>query len=237
MWTYSNSTSWKSLNDNEKNILNEIFNEINIKNEKAWKKQADDIFNALTTSVKMIPCGEDLGVNIDCVPSTMLNHQILGLRVLRWCRDWNKQNKPYIDFKNYTKLSVTTTSVHDSSTIRQWWDEEKDSVKEFIKSSHSEFGINNDSSEINSYQIEEKARELAQKPFSDEIAKIIMKISNETSSIWSISPLQDYLYSNKDLWLEKSQDERINIPGTVTKFNWTYRIPIDLENLKIYRLK
>jgi 4-alpha-glucanotransferase len=237
MWTYSNSTSWKSLNDNEKIILNEIFNEINIKNEKAWKKQADDIFNALTTSVKMIPCGEDLGVNIDCVPSTMLNHQILGLRVLRWCRDWNKQNQPYIDFKNYTKLSVTTTSVHDSSTIRQWWDEEKDSVKEFIKSSHSEFGINNDSSEINSYQIEEKARELAQKPFSDEIAKIIMKISNETSSIWSISPLQDYLYSNKDLWLEKSQDERINIPGTVTKFNWTYRIPIDLENLKIYRLK
>ena len=43
--------------------------------------------------------------------------------------------------------------------------------------------------------------------------------------------LQDFLYMDKSLWLEKSADERINVPGTVTQFNWTYRLPCTLEEL------
>ena len=40
-----------------------------------------------------------------------------------------------------------------------------------------------------------------------------------------------FLYLNKKYWLENCQDERINIPGTVTKFNWTYRMPVSIETL------
>ena len=36
---------------------------------------------------------------------------------------------------------------------------------------------------------------------------------------------------DKALWLEKAEDERINVPGTVTQFNWTYRMPCSLEEL------
>ena len=36
---------------------------------------------------------------------------------------------------------------------------------------------------------------------------------------------------NKEYWLESAEDERINIPGTVTKFNWTYRLPATVETL------
>ena len=36
---------------------------------------------------------------------------------------------------------------------------------------------------------------------------------------------------NKAYWLADGSDERINIPGTVTKFNWTYRLPASLEDL------
>lgn len=237
LWTYSSSTSWKSLNQFEHSILQELFTELDGKNVKNWKKQADDIFSSLIPSVKMIPCGEDLGVNIECVPKTMIEHGILGLRVLRWCRDWGKQNQPYQNFDDYTKLSVTTTSVHDSSTIRQWWNDEKDSVKEFIKASYPAFGIELNQNENFENALEEKAYNLSRTDFTPEISEIIMKISNETSSIWSISPLQDYLYSNKSLWLERPEDERINIPGTVTKFNWTYRIPTELENLTIHRIQ
>ena len=68
----------------------------------------------------MIPCGEDLGVNIECVPKVMEKHDILGLRVVRWCRDWEKHGQPYVVFKDYTPLSVTKPSIKDSSTIRQW---------------------------------------------------------------------------------------------------------------------
>ena len=36
---------------------------------------------------------------------------------------------------------------------------------------------------------------------------------------------------DKSLWLDKARDERINVPGTVTEFNWTYRLPCTLEDL------
>jgi len=191
LWTYSRSTSWQTLNDAEKKSLQDLFDAINDKNEKLWKKQADDIFTAITSDIKMIPCGEDLGVGIECVPKTMAQHNILGLRVIRWCREWSKEGQPYIPFEDYTPLSVTTTSVHDSSTIRGWWEEE----------------------------------------FTPEIAEKILKDGATSASMWYVNPLQDYLYMNKKYWLENADDERINVPGSVNSFNWTYRIPCSIEEL------
>lgn len=229
MWTYSKSTSWQSLNDTEKTQLSELFDNLNTKNVKVWKKQSEEILSALTEAVNMVPCGEDLGVGIECVPQVMQKKNILGLRVVRWSRIWDKEGQPYVDAKDYTPLSVTTTSVHDSSTIRQWWEEEKDSVKAFIKANAPAFGILGDMCDENQLKLE--IERIAAEPFSPEAAKIIMSVSAHTASIWNISPLQDYLYINKKYWLEKAEDERINVPGTVTTFNWTYRIPTSLENL------
>lgn len=223
LWTYNRSTSWQSLNELEKTTLEEMFDQLNLKNEKMWRKQSDEILGTLTKSVNMVPCGEDLGVGIACVPETMEKHDILGLRVVRWCRSWEKEGQPYVPAKDYTPLSVTTTSVHDSSTIRQWWQEEKDSVKAFIRANTEAFGI----TEIN----EDLINQIAIQDFSPETAQIIMECSGKTASCWYISPLQDFLYMNQKYWLENAADERINIPGTVTKFNWTYRLPASLEEL------
>ena len=223
LWTYKQSTSWESLNDNEKEKLTELFDELDKKNEKAWAKQANDIFQAITKAVDMVPCGEDLGVNISCIPVTMKKHNILGLRVVRWCRNWDKDGMPYVPFKDYEPLSVTTTAVHDSSTIRQWWEDEKESVKAFIKENYKAYSL----TEVD----DNKISEIANKPFTSELAEIFMKVSSETSSAWYINPLQDYLYMNEKYWLSNSKDERINIPGTVTKFNWTYRLPVSVEEL------
>ena len=215
LWTYGKSTSWGTLNDQEKSSLLACFDDLNSKNEKLWKKQADEIFAAITSAVKMIPCGEDLGVNIECVPKTMAAHNILGLRVVRWCRKWNEPGQPYVPFADYTPLSVTTTSVHDSSTIREWWETEKDSVRAFISANPDVFAPG--------------TTEAAE--FSPEIAEAVIKASATSASQWFIPPLQDFLYMDKSLWLEKASDERINIPGTVTEFNWTYRLPCSLEEL------
>ena len=222
LWTYKKSTSWESLNDQEKTKLEELFATIDKKNEKNWAKQADEIFTALTGAVDMVPCGEDLGVSIACVPEVMAKHNILGLRVVRWCRMWDKEGQPYVSFPDYTPLSVTTTSVHDSSTIRQWWGDEKDSVKAFIRANAEAFGIQ---------EADSKVDQMADQQFSPEIATIVMKTAGASASYWHISPLQDFLYMNKEYWLENPEDERINIPGTVTKFNWTYRLPATVETL------
>ena len=228
LWTYSRSTSWQTLNDDEKNKLLGVFENLNSKNEKLWAKQADEIFTAITKDLDMIPCGEDLGVNIECVPKVMEKHDILGLRVVRWCRDWEKPGQPYVDFKDYTPLSVTTTSVHDSSTIRQWWEDEKDSAKAFVFANPAYFGIKADLSDS---VLEQKSMEIAQKDFSTEIAHAIMHASFSSASLWNISPLQDYLYMEEKYWLSDAKDERINIPGTVSSFNWTYRLPASVETI------
>jgi 4-alpha-glucanotransferase len=184
----------------------------------------------------MIPCGEDLGVSIECVPKTMEAHKILGLRVVRWCREWSKPGQPYVPFAAYTPLSVTTTSVHDSSTIREWWETEKESVKAFILQNGDAFGIETGAKDgplftASKEEIEPKATAIALSDFTPEIAESILKASSTSASQWFIPPLQDFLYMSKNLWLEKASDERINIPGTVTAFNWTYRLPCTVEEL------
>ena len=98
LWTYTDSTSWKSLNQNEKNILQDLFDKAGRKNEKLWQKQAEEIFEAIIKSTKMIPCGEDLGVNIKCIPKVMKKYDILGLRVVRWCRNWSEAGQPFVPF-------------------------------------------------------------------------------------------------------------------------------------------
>lgn len=221
IWTYGNSTSWKTLNEKEKKSLLDLFDSIHQKDEKLWKKQANEIFEAISKPLNMIPCGEDLGVNIECVPKIMKKNEILGLRVVRWCREWEKSGKPYISFQNYEPLSVTTTSVHDSSTIRQWWNEEK---------SEKNDGKENEFCSVREL-ISEENQTFKNADFSPEIAFSIMKKCSETSSDWYICPLQDYLYMNKKYWLKNAEEERINVPGTVNKFNWTYRIPVSLEDL------
>lgn len=207
MWNYAESTAWGTLNPAEKEALTDLFDAIAKKNEKLWTKQAEEIFGAITSEVKMIPCGEDLGVGIKCVPSTMKKHNILSLKVVRWNRYWEKPEQPYIAFEDYPEVSVCTTSVHDSSTLRQWWEDEE-GVCFFDET-----------------EMEEKEE------FTPEVAQKILSECASCKSKWFIPPLQDFLYMNKKYWLENPEDERINVPGSVNKFNWTYRMPASIETL------
>ncbi|MBO7613786.1 MAG: 4-alpha-glucanotransferase, partial [Treponema sp.] len=137
---------------------------------------------------------------------------------------------------DYTPLSVTTTSVHDSSTLRQWWEDEKESVKAFVMANAECFGIETGAEDGPLFtapreEIEKKAEAVAKEAFTPELAEELLKASATSASQWFIPPLQDFLYMDKSLWLDKASDERINVPGTVTEFNWTYRLPCTLEEL------
>ena len=58
-----------------------------------------------------------------------------------------------------------------------------------------------------------------------------MEAAAASESLWAIHPLQDFLYLQKKYWLSDAKDERVNVPGEVTEFNWTYRIPASVEEL------
>lgn len=229
LWTYTNTTSWKSLNDGEKQKLKGLFDKVKAEEEKLWEKQAGEILGALTSQVKMTPCGEDLGANLECLPRVMAANGILSLKVVRWCRNWQAQGSPYVPFAEYPILSVATTSVHDSPTLREWWESDADSRNAFISSldippnggtrepSHKEaFG-------------EKSAQELA--AFTPSAAECILRAVAGAQSMWCIHPLQDWLYMKGDCWRPNAADERVNVPGQVSAFNWTYRMPLSIEDL------
>ena len=49
----------------------------------------------------MIPCAEDLGVNLPVMPEVLKKLDILSLKVIRWTRQWEKDGQPYIPFAEY----------------------------------------------------------------------------------------------------------------------------------------
>lgn len=224
VWTYYDSNAWKSLNDGEKAALKNLIDAKEIEQNKLWEVQSDEILAALTNSVKMIPCGEDLGANLPCLPGVMQKNGILALRVNRWSRKWSEPGKPYIPLSELPCLSVTTTSVHDSTTVRQWWQEDREGSSLFVRTNPWAFGVDGfDQAKIN---------EIANAPFSPEIAQSYLKGVATSNSVWVINPLQDYIAMEKKYWLADANAERVNVPGSVNEFNWTYRMPCSVEDLE-----
>jgi 4-alpha-glucanotransferase len=151
----------------------------------------------------MLPCAEDLGAVPDCVPTTLRSLGILGLRVLRWTRDWTQPEQPYVPFAEYPALSVCTPSVHDSSTLREWWEKEADQqqVADFIG-----------------------APSLG-KLYNPGIARALLHAVAGAASVYRVFQIQDLLQLSPRWYAKDAASERINIPGTASEFNWTWRLP------------
>ena len=210
-WCHTESASWKSLSDEEREKLSQLIAEKQRKMEKLWEKQAKELLQELVSSVDMTACAEDLGANPPSVPKVMKSLNILGLRVLRWTRDWYTDGQPYIAPEKYPQLSVAASSVHDSSTIRGWWLNEN-AGKDFIRDFGAEKNISPD-------------------VFTPETAEYILKKLALAKSSFCIHPFQDFLYLSSEYYDKNPDDERINIPGSISEFNWTYRIPRTVEAL------
>ena len=211
MWTFTSSTSWNSLRENEKLDLLDLFKTKQKNMEELWSEHAHRLLLEITSCTPMIPCAEDLGAMPECVPEVLNLLNIMGLRVVRWCRKWEEENQPFVPLNKYDRLSVTTTSVHDSSTLRQWWLYDADAEKFLIGKKVPEYvmpGI-----------------------YTPKIAKYLLKETAKSKSLWCIHPIQDYLAMSTRYYSDNPEDERINIPGTVTAFNWTYRLPVTLDKL------
>jgi len=124
VWYFRNSKAYNSLSDNEKRRLEDMLEAHSAKSEKTWEAQGKKLLSVLVESSPMLPCAEDLGAVPNCVPKVLTQLKILGLRVVRWFREWGRDGQPYIPFEEYPELSVCTPAVHDSSTVREWWERE-----------------------------------------------------------------------------------------------------------------
>lgn len=173
-----------------------------------WKKEGLKKLAPLKHATNMLICGEDLGMVPVCVPEVMRQLGILSLEIQRMPKDnaqefFNPHHAPY--------LSVVTPSTHDMSTIRGWWEEDRDRTQRFYNNEMGQPG--------------------AAPAFCESwISKVILLQHLYSPAIWSIFQLQDLLGMDEEIRTQDPEDERINIPAD-PKHYWRYRMNLYLEDL------
>jgi 4-alpha-glucanotransferase len=149
------------------------------------------------------------------VPRVLGELGILGLRVLRWTRDWGRPGQPYVELSDYPRLTVACPSVHDSSSLREWWEREADRGQVWAFVSRS-LGKNLGSAP-------EKASPAA-------VSAILQALARSGSAI-VVYPIQDLLALGESWRPADPSLERVNVPGTSNEWNWGWRLPAAIEEI------
>lgn len=173
-----------------------------------WKKEALHKLPQLKESTNMLICGEDLGMVPHCVPEVMNQLGILSLEIQRMPKDVMKE---FFHPNDAPYLSVITPSTHDMSTIRGWWEENRERTQRFYNNILGQWG---------------------DAPYFCEswINRAIVLQHLYSPAMWSIFQLQDILGMSENLRREKPQEERINDPANPRNY-WRYRMHLTLEEL------
>ncbi len=173
-----------------------------------WFREAMHKLPQLKAATNMLVCGEDLGMVPHCVPDVMQQLGILSLEIQRMPKDPQKEffhpdDAPY--------MSVITPSTHDMSTIRGWWEENRERTQHFYNSVMEQWGE-------------------APQYCESWINRAIILQHLYSPAMWSIFQLQDILGMSETLRRPNPQDERINNPANPKNY-WQYRMHLNLEDL------
>ena len=206
---FHNTNSYLNLRAEIRWALDELYIEFFYhRHEDYWKNQAESILPALMESTDMLICGEDLGMVPDCVPGVMRKLGILSLEIQRMPKDPNFEfahpaDAPY--------LYVCSTSTHDMSTLRGWWEEDRVHSERFFRLVMGQKG------DFPHYM----------EPW---VARDILNMHLYSPAMWAIFPIQDLLAMDGKLRWDNTEGERINIPA-IAQHYWRYRMHLKLEDL------
>ena len=201
--------SYNELKDYQKDNINRLYDEYFYhRNETLWKEEALKKLPKIIEASDMLVCGEDLGMVPACVKDVMQQLNILSLEVQRMPKN---PCDTFVNPKENPYLSVDTTSTHDMSTIRGWWEENGEVTNRFYREmlGHHEGA-----------------------PYFAEpwVCKEIIEQHLNSSSMWVIIPIQDYIAMDGDFRWDATQREQINIPAN-SRHHWCYKMHQSLESL------
>ncbi|MGH7976657.1 MAG: 4-alpha-glucanotransferase [Limisphaerales bacterium] len=176
--------------------------------EEFWRREGLQKLPALKRVTNMLICGEDLGMVPACVPEVMRQLGLLSLEIQRMPKTLGAEfsrpaDAPY--------LSVVTPGTHDMSTIRGWWEEDKNVTRKFF---NRELGLTGDVPEH----------------CGAALNKMIVAQHLASPAMWSIFQLQDLLGMDEQLQRKDIAAERINVPSNPKNY-WCYRMHLTLEEL------
>ncbi|MBF0553086.1 MAG: 4-alpha-glucanotransferase [Nitrospirae bacterium] len=213
-WYYYRTMTFNNMTDDERRRLRELVEANNGAQDDLWRQNGNKLLSMMCETTDMLVCAEDLGAVPSCVAEVLEGLSTLGLKVERWVREYNKQDSPYIDTNSYPRLSICSPSVHDTSTLRGWWEEANWDRTHY----YNTIGM---AGECHKYLTTELAE------------KIIRRNLNANSTI-TIFLFQDLLSLHYNLRTKDHEQERINVPGTVGLKNWAYRMKDNIEGIINY---
>lgn len=198
-----------SLNDSDKAAFNRLYDQYYYhRHNEFWRDQAMKKLPQLTSSTRMLVCGEDLGMVPDSVPWVMNDLQILSLEIQRMPKN------PAYEFgalNEYPYRSVCTISTHDMSTLRGWWKEDAQQTQRYYNYILGHYGA-------------------APEEATASICEEVVRQHLYSHSLLAILTFQDWL-SIDDKWRNPSiEAERINVPANPRHY-WRYRMHLTLEEL------
>ncbi len=203
------SFAYRCLQDYERWCFDQLYNDFFYRRHNDfWYGKAMWKLPQLIESTSMLCCAEDLGMIPACVPAVMSQLQILSLEIQRMPKDPGATFGNTWDFPYH---SVCTTSTHDMSGIRGWWEEDHGKSQKFFNNVLNERGT---------------------APYFAEpwVCEKIVDMHLKSPAMLCILPLQDWLAMDGDLRREKPDEERINVPAN-SRHYWKYRMHLTLEEL------
>lgn len=205
-----NTESYNSLDNSLKSAYNDLYNDFFYHRHNGfWKECAMRKLPALLDSTGMLACGEDLGMIPACVPEVMKDLRILSLEIQRMPKS---PEKTFDDPATYPYLSVCATGTHDTSTLRGWWEENREMSERFFH---------------------EILRCEGTAPFYCEpwVCERIVGQHLASPSMLCVLPLQDWMSIDGEVRYQGDpKDERINIPAIPNHY-WRWRMHLSLEDL------
>ena len=206
----THTSSFRELDLNTKEQLLKIYNEFYYRrHNEFWYHKGMEKLPEIMSASNMLVCGEDLGMVPECVPPVMDRLNILSLEIQRMPKDPKKRfahpaDAPY--------LSVCTSSTHDMSTIRGWWEEDREQTQAFHNQMLGNGGL---------------------APYFAEpwICRQIINQHLYSPAMWVTLPIQDYIAIDGHLRWNETQEEQINHPANV-RHKWRYRMFQSIDDLK-----
>lgn len=204
------TSSYAELPDDQwKSALHRLHEDyMHKRQDELWKRNGLERLPMMKSASDMLVCGEDLGMIPNCVPSVMTETGILSLAVQRMPAGDEEIGNP----AEYKYECVATTSSHDTSTFRGWWEEIPDDMRARYWHAH----------------MHRDGTPPAQ--CTAEIVEWAVTDHLKCPAMWTIFPVQDLLGMDAKLRRSDVKAEQINDPSNPDHV-WNFRLHVSMEEI------
>jgi 4-alpha-glucanotransferase len=200
---------YEALNAEDKDAFLRLYNNFFYQRHSFfWGQQALKRLPAVLKDLRLLICGEDLGMLPDCVEPILDQLRILTLEIQQMPK---QQGFEFAHLEANPYRSVATISTHDMQTLRLWWNDNPEQRQRYY---------------VTMLQKEGRAPEQLPAYLAEEIIARHLYCP----SMLCVLQLQDWLAMDSELRAKNIRNERINVPSDPYN-QWKWRMHITIEQL------